>query len=96
MSLGIRASRELRQETRLSDARLTDEQDCVRAALIEFGQGSIERTQLLGAPDEVVGMQGHFLIPWRISQGRRTAKIRVRDQGAPLMSARPGSAKLGP
>jgi hypothetical protein len=60
MSSGICASRELSQETRLSDARLADEQDCGRAALIDFGQDSIERAQLLGAPDEVVGMEGHF------------------------------------
>jgi hypothetical protein len=59
VSSGIRASGELGQEPRLSDARLTDEQHCVRAALIEFRQDSIDRTQLLGAPDEVVGRQGH-------------------------------------
>jgi hypothetical protein len=60
VSSGICASGELGQETRLADARLADEQDCVRAALIEFGQDSIEQAQFLGAPDEVVGMEGHF------------------------------------
>jgi hypothetical protein len=60
VSLGVCAGGELSQETRLSNARLADKQDCGRAALIELGQDSIERAQLLGAPDEVVGMQGHF------------------------------------
>jgi hypothetical protein len=37
----------------------------------------------------VAGLRGHFLVP-RIDQGRRNTKIRVRDQGGPLMSGRPG------
>jgi hypothetical protein len=60
VSLGVGTSGELSQQTGLTDARLADEQDCGRAAVIELGQDSIERAQLLGAPDEVVGMQGHF------------------------------------
>jgi hypothetical protein len=56
---GIRAGGELCQQTRLPDARLADEQGRSRASLLELGEESIERTQLLGAPDEVVGLQGH-------------------------------------
>jgi hypothetical protein len=60
VSSRICASGELREETRLSDPRLANEQDCGRAALIDFGQDSIERAQLPGASDEMVGMEGHF------------------------------------
>jgi hypothetical protein len=67
---GIGANRQLGQEARLADARLADEQDRGRATLIELGQDSIQRAQLLRAPDEVVGSQGHFLLPRRINQGR--------------------------
>jgi hypothetical protein len=56
MSSGIRASAELGQQTRLSDARLADQQDCGRAALIELGEELVERAHLLDAPDELVGM----------------------------------------
>ena len=54
------ASGELGQQAGLADSRLADEQDRGRAALVELGQRPIERAQLLGAPDEVVGLQGHF------------------------------------
>ena len=56
----IRAGGELGQQTRLADARLTDQQHRRRAVLIELVQQSIERTHLLGAADEVLGMHRHF------------------------------------
>ncbi len=59
----VRASGELGQQTRLSDARLADQNDCGRAALIELGQDLIERAHLLGAPNKALGMQGHVLPP---------------------------------
>ena len=55
----VGAGRDLGQETRLADARLADEQRRRRAALIEIGQDAVERTELLGAPDEMVGLGGH-------------------------------------
>jgi hypothetical protein len=65
---GIRASGELCQQTRLPDTRLADEQGRRRASRLELGEEAIERTQLLGAPDEVVGLQGHVSFLSRINQ----------------------------
>jgi hypothetical protein len=77
VSLRIRASGELGEEARLSDARLADEQDRGRPSPIELGQDSIQRAQLLGAPDEMVVERRHFLLLRRINQGRGAYEIRV-------------------
>ena len=56
----IRASSELGQETRLSDAGLSDELDRCRDPLIELVQDSIKRVDLRRTTYEKGGMQGHF------------------------------------
>ena len=57
--LCVRARAELGEEAGLADSRLADDQDGDRAALVELRQRPIERAQLLGAPDEVGGLQRH-------------------------------------
>ena len=59
VSPAVRAGGDLGQQTRLADARLADEQRRRRAALVDLGQDTIERAELLGAPDEMVGPGGH-------------------------------------
>jgi hypothetical protein len=61
--LGVGASAELRQQPRLPDAGLADDEDRRRAAPIELGERSSERTELLRTPDEVVGLDAHFPFP---------------------------------
>jgi hypothetical protein len=64
--------------------------------MIDLGEHPIEHAELLGAPHEMVGKQGHLLLRARIDQGGRTLKIRVRDQGGRPMSERPRGGKLDP
>ena len=51
----IGASRELGEESRLPDAGLSHQSDGGTLARIECGEELVERAELLGAPDEVLG-----------------------------------------
>ena len=51
----VRASGELGEQARLADPRLADQLDRRGATAIELVEEPIERTELLGAPDEVLG-----------------------------------------
>jgi hypothetical protein len=55
----FRASGEFLEQPCLADPGLADELDRDGAPPIELGQDPIERTELLGAPDEVIA-QGHL------------------------------------
>ncbi len=71
-----------------------DQLDRRRAAPIELVEERCSsRLELVGAPDEVLGVQGHFL-PARINQGRRIANQGAEIRVTALMSARPASGKL--
>ena len=84
MASVIGASGELGQQARLPYARLADEEDRGRLALIELVENSIERARLLDSPDELVEMQGrHVSLLTSIKQGRSTTKIRVRIRVSP-------------
>ena len=61
MAAGIRASIELCEETCLAHSGLSYESDRRSLAGIELGEELIERTELLGAPDEVLGKNRHVL-----------------------------------
>jgi hypothetical protein len=61
MAAGIRASIELCEEARLADAGLSHESHRRSLARIELGEELVERTELLGAPDEVLGKKRHVL-----------------------------------
>ena len=71
MPTRIRASRELGEESRLPDAGLSDQGDGGTLARIECGEELVERAELLGAPDEVLGKKGHLLPEVRIDEGLR-------------------------
>ena len=60
MSPVIRASSELGEQPRLSDARLSGQLDCRRGTLIELVQDSLKRVDLRRATYEKGCMQGHF------------------------------------
>ena len=80
----ISSSGELGQQARLAYARLANEEDRGRVALIELVENSIERARLLDSPDELVEMQGrHVSLLTSIKQGRLTTKIRVRIRVSP-------------
>ena len=61
MAAGIRASIELCEQARLADARLAHESDRRSLAGVELGEELVERAELLGAPDEVLGKNRHVL-----------------------------------
>jgi hypothetical protein len=69
----VGASRELGEESRLADAGLPNESDGGTLARIECGEELVERAELLGAPDEVLGKKGHLLPEARIDQGIRNS-----------------------
>ena len=55
MPARVGASRELGEESRLPDAGLSHQSDGGTLARIECGEELVERAELLGAPDEVLG-----------------------------------------
>ena len=59
MAAGIRSGIELCEEARLADAGLSHESNRRSLARIELGEELVERTELLGAPDEVLGKNRH-------------------------------------
>ena len=67
----IGASRELCEESRLPDPGLSHEGDGGTLARIEPGEELVERAELLGAPDEVLGKKGHVLPATRIDEVTR-------------------------
>ena len=81
-SLG--ASGELPEQPGLADPGLTDELDRARAPLIELVEDPIERTELLGAPHEVIGKHAHAASLYRrrevlpVAQSRSSVEVRVR------------------
>jgi hypothetical protein len=56
----LSASRELPEQPRLADPGLPHQLDRGRAPIIEPGENLPEHTELLGAPDEVIGKQDHL------------------------------------
>ena len=70
----LREPGELAEQPRLADPRLSDQLDrAAREASIELVEDVIERTELVGTPDEVRGRRGHGP-PARINQGRLIEK----------------------
>ena len=59
----LRTSGELPEQPCLADPGLPYELDRGRVPLLELGEDKIERTELLRAPDEVIGQQGHLPPP---------------------------------
>ena len=58
MPIRLRAAPELVEKPRLADAGLADNLDRQRTASVERGEEVVERAELLGAPNEVLG-NGH-------------------------------------
>ena len=82
--VALREPSELREQPRLADPGLTDELDRDHAPLIELAEGPIERTELLGAPHEVIGKHAHAASLYRrrevlpVAQSRSSVEVRVR------------------
>jgi hypothetical protein len=60
MPPSFRASRELREQARLTDPRLPDQLDRRGTARIELVERPIERAEFLGTPYELVRQQAHL------------------------------------
>jgi hypothetical protein len=60
-TLRIGAPGELCEQAALPDPGLAYELDCSGAAVIDLGEGVLERTELFGTSHQLVGKQSHFL-----------------------------------
>src|SRR5205823_6136980 len=60
LTSGVRAPRELAEEPRLADPRLTDQRSGGRIAAIELPEDALESVELRGAPDELDDCVGHY------------------------------------
>ena len=62
MSARVGPGGELGEQARLADPGLADEHDRRRAALVELGEEPVERAELGGTSDEMLG-NGHVRHP---------------------------------
>jgi hypothetical protein len=76
MSPRIRAGDQLGDEATLANAGFTQQLDRGRPSPIEFTKGAIQFAELLGAPYEVLGEQGH-MVRNQDKSGRPNREIRV-------------------
>ena len=60
----VRARRELREQAGLADSGLADELDRCGATLFQVGEELVERAELRGTSDEMLG-NGHLVRPRR-------------------------------
>ena len=65
LSAGLGAPSELRQQAGLADPRLARELDRARPPPLDLVKRGVERAELRGAPDEVLGEVGHGVVPRR-------------------------------
>ncbi len=90
------AGGEFPEQPRLADPRSTDQLDCARAASVELAEDLLERSELVGTPDEVLSKQAIYSsCKPGIDQSRRIERsgcvFRVAPDvgGAALRQARP-------
>jgi len=91
-----RAGGEFPEQPRLADPRSTDQLDCAQAASVELAEDLLERSELVGTPDEVLSKQAIYSsCKPGIDQSRRIERsgcvFRVAPDvgGAALRQARP-------
>jgi hypothetical protein len=72
MPTRIGAGSKLGEKASLPDTGLSHQRDRCRPTRLEFDEELVNRTELLGAADEVLGKKGHFASETSIEQGGRT------------------------
>src|SRR4051812_798266 len=90
----VAAPRQLSQQPGLADPRLADQHERHRFTALEPGDGAVQRTQLRGAPNEVLNDLGQRGVPFAptIAGSVIATQPRVANQGLPPM---PGEAIAG-